>query len=279
MSSPCFDVLVLAGRRDENDELARAAGATHRALLDIAGIPMLVRVLEILVSHERIGAILLCSDSLDLMTSVPRVAELVSRSQLRLLPAESSPSRSVLAGIEAIEAENPAGQTRNPVLVTTADHALLDHAMLDHFFDAACAGGADMVAGMVSETLIVRRFPDAKRTYLPFRGERYSGANLFAFMTPAARKILDFWLRAEQHRKQPWRMVSTFGFVSLLLFISRRLDLAAAFRRVSDVVGIVVAAVEMPTAEAAVDVDKLSDWELVKNIFAERERSSTPSQR
>ena len=41
-----FDVLVLAGRRDENDELAAAAGATHRALLDIAGTPMLARVLN-----------------------------------------------------------------------------------------------------------------------------------------------------------------------------------------------------------------------------------------
>jgi len=272
MSSQCFDVLVLAGRRDANDELARAAGASHRALLDIAGIPMLARVLLTLCSHERIGAILVSSDAPDLMTRVPEVAELVSQSRVRLLTAQDSPSLSVLAGLDELSAHAAAA---NPVLVTTADHALLDHAMLDHFFDAACSGDADMLVGLVPETLIAERFPDAKRTYLPFRDGRYSGANLFAFMNPAAREMARFWREAEQHRKRPWRMVSTFGFVSLLLFIARRLDLAGAFRRISDVVGVEVAAVVMPTAEAAVDVDKLSDWELVNQIFLERAENST----
>lgn len=267
MPSQCFDVLVLAGRRDSNDELARAAGASHRALLDIAGVPMVARMLLTLASYPRTGAILLCSDAPDLMTSVPEVAELVAQSRVRLLPAKESPSLSVLAGLEAFAGEAAAG---NPVLVTTADHALLDHAMLDHFLDAACRGGADLLVGLVSETLIAERFPDAKRTYVPFRGGRYSGANLFAFMNPAAREMARFWRNAERHRKRPWRMVSTFGLVSLLLFIARRLDLASAFRRVSDLVGVEVAAVLMPTAEAAVDVDKLSDWELVNEIFAER---------
>jgi hypothetical protein len=69
-------------------------------------------------------------------------------------------------------------------------------------------------------------------------------------------------------------MVSKFGLLSLLLFLSRRLDLASAFRRVSDVMGAKVAAVEMPTAEAAVDVDKVSDWQLVNRIFEERAQTS-----
>jgi GTP:adenosylcobinamide-phosphate guanylyltransferase len=274
LSGPSFDVLVLAGRRDANDEFAQAAGATHRALLDIAGVPMLARVLATLDSHEQIGAILLCSDAPDLMTDVPEVAELVSRSKVRLLTTESTPSLSVLAGIDTLAAENPAGESQNPVLVTTADHALLDHDMLDFFFDAAQSSGADMAVGLVSESLIAKRFPEAKRTYLPFRGGRYSGANLFAFMNPAAREVAVFWRNAEQHRKQPWRMVSAFGLGSLLLFLTRRLDLAGAFRRVSKIVGVEVAAIEMPTAEAAVDVDKLSDWKLANEIYAERAKVS-----
>jgi hypothetical protein len=191
-----------------------------------------------------------------------------------LFPAEASPSRSVIAGIDALAARLSSGEIGNPLFVTTADHALLDRAMLDYFFAAASRSGADAAVGLVSRSLIAARFPDAKRTYLPFRGERYSGANLFAFMNPAARNVVLFWRSAEQHRKKPWRMVSSFGFISLLLFLSRRLDLAAAFRRVSRAMGATVAAVEMPMAEAAVDVDKVSDWQLVNRIFAERTGSS-----
>jgi hypothetical protein len=55
--------------------------------------------------------------------------------------------------------------------------------------------------------------------------------------------------------------------------VARRLDLAAAFERVSKVIGVEARAIEMPMAEAAVDVDKISDLELVNQIFAEREAS------
>jgi hypothetical protein len=68
-------------------------------------------------------------------------------------------------------------------------------------------------------------------------------------------------------------MVSQFGLVSLLLFLTRRLDLAGAFRRVSEAMGTRVEAIVMPMAEAAVDVDKLSDWRLVNRIFEQRAES------
>ena len=40
-----YTALVLAGRRGPDDALAAAAGAPHRALLDVHGTPMLERVL------------------------------------------------------------------------------------------------------------------------------------------------------------------------------------------------------------------------------------------
>jgi hypothetical protein len=156
-------------------------------------------------------------------------------------------------------------------LITTGDHALLDDEMLEHFI-CAIENGTDVALGLVSSSVIKARFPEAKRTYLPFRGERYSGANLFAFMTPRARRAAEFWRRAEQHRKTPWRLVSSFGPLTLVLFLTRRLDLDRAFRRVSRAIGVEVKAIEMPMAEAAVDVDKISDLELVNPIFSERRR-------
>jgi GTP:adenosylcobinamide-phosphate guanylyltransferase len=263
-SSQRFTVIVLAGRRSSEDPLAEAAGAPHRALLDVGGTPMLQRVLETLSRSERVASIYLSIDAPALLEEIPAIAAMLREESVRLVPPADSPSRSVLAALEAIDGGAP-------ILVTTADHALLDEAMLSHFLAKAEESGADLALALVPASVLQARFPDAKRTYLPFRGERYSGANLFALLTPDAVKAVEFWQRAEHFRKQPWRMVSAFGPLTLLLFLTRRLDLAAAFRRASRAIGVQLHAVTMPMAEAAVDVDKLSDLELVNRILAEQE--------
>jgi len=261
-----FTVLVLAGRRGSGDPLAEAAGAPHRALLDVAGTPMLQRVLETLGHSERVASIFLSIDAPELLEEIPTIAAMLREGLVRLVPPADSPSRSVLAAIDAIKTIGDEA----PLLVTTADHALLDEAMLSHFLGEAEESDADLAIALVPASVIQARFPEAKRTYLPFRGERYSGANLFALLTPDAVRAVEFWQKAEHFRKQPWRMVSAFGPLTLLLFLARRLDLRAAFRRASRVIGVRLHAVTMPMAEAAVDVDKLSDLELVNRILAER---------
>jgi len=271
LANPRFDVLVLAGRRDPNDELARATGAPHRVLLEIAGEPMLVRVLTTLACHPAVANLLVCSDSGDLLGQVPQLANMIAQRRVEPIEAAASLSRSVLTGIDLLAARDAS----RPLLVTTADHALLDHEMLDFFFEAATRSQADLVLGLVPESVVARRFPDVQRTYLPFRDERYSGANLFAFMTPAARKAAVFWQRAENDRKHPWKMVRHFGVLPSLRFALRRLRLAEAFRHVSKTVGARIEAVSIPIAEAAVDVDKLSDWKLVNQILADGERIET----
>ena len=153
------------------------------------------------------------------------------------------------------------------MLVTTADHALLRVEMIEHFLGEAERRGGDASVAVVAESLLRERLPESVRTYLPFAGERYSGANLFALLTPRARLAVEFWTRAESFRKRPWRLVASFGVGALVQFLLRRLDLDAAFERISSAIGVRVEAVALPQAEAAVDVDKLADLELVNRIL------------
>ena len=73
----------------------------------------------------------------------------------------------------------------------------------------------DLAVALVASKALVARFPDAIRTYLRFADERYSGANLFAFLTPRARTAVHFWKTAESFRKRPWRLVAAFGLRQL----------------------------------------------------------------
>jgi len=259
-----YAALVLAGRRGGDDSLAAAAGAPHRALLDIHGTPMLERVLRTLVATPCIREIIVSIDEPALLARFPGIVALQKAEGARIVTvgATGSPSRSVLAVLDD-------GSPEQPLLVTTADHALLTVEMVEHFLGQAEARGGDVAVALVPESVLQARFPDAIRTYLPFAGERYSGANLFAFQTPKARRAAEFWTRAESFRKRPWRMVAAFGVRPLLLFLTRRLGLDAAFEEVSRVLRVHAVAVVMPQPEAAVDVDKLADLELVRRILDE----------
>jgi CTP:molybdopterin cytidylyltransferase MocA len=56
----------------------------------------------------------------------------------------------------------------------------------------------------------------------------------------------------------------------LLRFLLGALSLEAAMRRLSRIIGATVCAVEMPFAEAAIDVDKPADLTLAERILAQR---------
>ena len=71
-----YTALLLAGRRGADDPLAEAAGAPHRALLDVGNVPMLERVLRTLVATPCIGDIVISNDRPDLLDSFPGIARL-----------------------------------------------------------------------------------------------------------------------------------------------------------------------------------------------------------
>lgn len=260
-----IDALVLAGRRSSADAVADSSGLRHRALLPIAGVPMLERVVDAIERSGVASTVAVSSDDPELVLATPALAALASppRSFLRFHRSGSSPATSV-AGFFTGDGRS------GPLFVTTGDHPLLTPEIVRHFVDRALASPADFVVGMVPASVYRRRFPDQPRTFIALRGEKYSGANLFLLRTPGAAAVARFWTRAEAHRKTPWKLVRVFGPANLALFALGRLDLDAALRRASQVIGASIQAVELPFAEAALDVDKEADRLAVEAVFAER---------
>lgn len=260
-----WTALVLAGsRRGEGDPVARYRGVRHKCLATAAGVPMLVRVVRALTTADLagVGRVLVSLDDPALALELPELAGLHAEGRLELAPSAATLSASVAAGFTA------AGP---PLLVTTADHALLDAPMLAHFLAAAAATGADVAAGLASAATIAASYPETRRTYLRFRGgAAYSGANLFALRTPAAARGVAFWQRLERERKRPWRLARALGPDLLLGYLLRFWTLDQAMARVSARLGLRVAAVPIPIAEAAIDVDKPDDLDLVERILARR---------
>jgi GTP:adenosylcobinamide-phosphate guanylyltransferase len=246
------------------DALAEGAGCRHKALIPVAGVPMLVRVVRVLRAARDIGRILVIVDDHAALDEIPELRTLIGGGAVSLTPCGRSPSASVLGTIERLP-------DAGPVLVTTADHALLTVEMVDYFCAAARRTDADVLVATVTASLLRERYPESKRTIIRLRGEGFSGANLFAFLTDRAPAVAAFWSRAEGLRKRPWRLAALFGLTNLLLFALRRLDLDDALARASRRIGARVKAVQMPFAECAIDVDKPDDLALASRILARRQ--------
>ena len=253
--------LLLAGSRGPEDPDARHAGMKHKALVPVGGQPMIRRVIDTLrtAGMERI----LISGDPDLLTSAdPPTRQSLAGADILFIPPGSSPSASVQ---HALESKDIAW----PLLITTADHPLLTPAMVEHFYRAAPAD-ADATVGLARASLIKAQQPESIRTFYRFRDDGYSGCNLFLFRSPAVAGLIQFWSTLEAHRKKPWRMVAAIGPMTLIRFALGRLTLADALARLSAIVGIRIAAADMPFAEAAIDVDKPEDLELANQILARR---------
>lgn len=257
-----WTALVLAGSRGPTDPVASHCGVRHKALAPVAGIPMIIRVLRSLTDSRHVGRIAICVETPEVLADLPEIAALAAAGRLVTIPASTSPSASVGAALRDL------GQPY-PLLVTTADHPLLTAAMVDHFCQAL-AGGGDVAVGVAAASLIRRDHPGAVRTFYRMGRESYSGCNLFAFRTPRAARAAAFWSDMERHRKRPWRLIAAIGPLVLLRFALGLFDLRAAERLLSRRTGAAVQIVEMPYAEAAIDVDKPADLALAERILRDR---------
>ncbi len=245
--------LVLAGSRPEGDPFAAAFGAKIKALIGVAGEPMVVRPIKALLASALVGEVVLLAQDPEILADVlsdhPKLS--VRRSQ------------GTIADTLSAVCNNPA--TSWPVLVTTADHALLTPAMVAEF--VGLAQGADIAVAFVESTALLARFPDAQRTWLAFGGGRYSGANLFFLGTPEADRAIAQWRSVETDRKKGLRVLAALGPALFMGAVLKLRSLHQTAESLSRKLGIIVRAVEMSDPLAAIDVDKPSDHALVESIL------------
>ena len=249
-----WTAVVLAGSRPGRDTFAGQFGAELKALIPVAGEPMVCRPVRALMETKKVGKILVLSQSPE-----PIAAVLPKSRRIKALESQGTIA-------EAIESLILKRAAQFPILVTTADHALLDAQMVDEFIERAA--GADLAIGVVERKSLLERLPQSKRTWIAFRGGAYSGANLFAFGSIKALAAIEQWRSVEQDRKKGWRLLSALGPAVLLgaLLRMRTIDETAA--TMAGKLGMSARVIELSNPLAAVDVDKPVDHAIVEAILA-----------
>jgi GTP:adenosylcobinamide-phosphate guanylyltransferase len=251
-----WTAVVLAGSRPGRDAFAESFATDLKALIPVGGEPMVRRPARALLASENIGRIFVLSQASDrIRAALP--------DDLRIQARES---QGTIAETMLALLDDPAIQW--PLLVTTADHALLDSAMIDEFCNTA--DGADIAIGVVERTNLLRRLPQTERTWLKFRGGAYTGANLFALRSPDVRPAIELWRSVEQDRKKAWRVIALLGPAVMLTVALRLVSLDEVLARLGARLGLQLKAVQLSNPLAGVDVDKPADHALAEAILAGR---------
>lgn len=261
MDSTRLTVIVLAGQRPGRDPLADHFGEPRKALIDVAGQPMLAWVGAAFAGRDDINRVVILAQDSGALLDHPRTRWLRDEARVMTRDGGNSIVEAIIATLRAM----PIGY---PFLLTTADNVLIDKPTVDQFVRRAA--GADVAVALVERRTLEAAFPGNKRTWLRFRGGAYSGANLFWLGGPAAIEALNVWRRIEQQRKKARAVLGAFGWGLALLIALRRLTLDQAIARAGRRLGIKARAVVLPFAEACIDVDKPSDHAIAEAILRKR---------
>lgn len=253
-----FDVILLAGNRPGVEILSQNAGVSCKALVPIAGKPMLYYPLKILLSDPNIGSIWVLHQDVHAFDDDPSLSKMIDDPRVIMHQSGAGISSSVSALITQ--------HAQCPLLLTTGDNVLLNHDMIAHFTQNA--QHHDIAIAMVESKILLAQYPQSKRTWLKFRGGKWSGANMFWLGNKdKALPLLEFWQSIEQDRKKGRKIIGAFGIGFLLASILRLITLPQAINKAGQKFGADIALIPMPQARACIDVDKPEDIILTESII------------
>ncbi len=144
--------LLLAGTRGKQDPVAQMAGVTNKVLAKICDKPMILRVLQTLEQAETVNKRILCGPSWETVEETFFLHTLVQSGTVHWVEPKQGPSLSVGGFL----AQHPQDL---PLLITTADHALLTPNIVDFFVREAQEAMVDVAVGLVSHSLVATAYP------------------------------------------------------------------------------------------------------------------------
>lgn len=257
-ASQGWTALVLAGQRPGVDRLAAHFGREAKALIPVAGEPMLARVLRALADTPRIARIIVMAQDAPALLDDPSLDW--AKGDARIVARVSG--RTISGSVRDAVSDPAVGL---PVLVTTADNVMLTPATVAEF--VAGAGTGDVSVAFVERGNLENAVGPNRRTWLTFRDGAFTGANLFALTGPGSFNALTFWEKVEADRKSVLRLAAHFGPVLMVRLLLRRMTLAQALAAAGGKLGASAAPVVLSDGRMGVDVDKPEDHTLAERLL------------
>jgi GTP:adenosylcobinamide-phosphate guanylyltransferase len=260
-------VLILAASRlGSQDVVAQSQNVSHKCLISLDGMVMLERVVREMQQAANVARIYISIENDKLLDSVPALVEMRERGDIQLVQSRENLFLSVTSAVADIE--DP-----YPLLITTADNALHTTEMVDYFCREFFAGNADAAIAMTPAQVILDAYPEGKRAFHTLKDGGWSSCNLYGLSTEKALTAARIFEGGGQFGKNPQRILKAFGFVVMVLYRFKLTSMAKLFTRLSKRWKLDLQMIQMPYADAPIDVDNLGDVELTEKVLKLRRQN------
>jgi GTP:adenosylcobinamide-phosphate guanylyltransferase len=259
-----MDAIVIAGGIPQpQDPLYSYSNGNSKALIDVAGKPMIQWVLDALSNAKRVDNVIL--------VGLSSKTELACKKPLYYVSNQGRMLANIVAGVNKSLELNKKTQH---VLIVSSDIPALKAEHVDWLVETSMKTNDDLYYGVCPRDVMEARFPDSKRTYTHLKDMDVCGADMNVTHVRMATEHLDMWESLIGTRKSPLRQAGIIGFGTLFALLTRRLTLEDALSRVCDRIGIKGRAIVWQHAEPCMDVDKPNQLELLRHDLAEQQRKS-----
>lgn len=259
-----MDALVLAGGIPQPDDpLYTYSNGDSKALIDVAGKPMVQWVLDALGDSKHVRNVIVIGLS-------PK-SGVTCKKPLHFLSNQGRMLANIVAGVDkSLELD----RKTEYVLVVSSDIPALKPEMVDWLVDTCMETKDDLYYGICTREVMEARFPESKRTYTRLKDVELCGADINITHVRMATEHLDMWESLIGTRKSPLRQAGIIGLGTLFQVLTRSITLEDLIVKVSQRLGIKGRAIMWSHAEACMDVDKPHQLEMLRADLEKQQRQA-----
>jgi len=259
-----MDAIVVAGGTPQPGEyLYEDTGGNPKAMLDIAGKPMIQWVLDALSGAktiEQVVVIGLPAECCDIRCSKP----------LSFFPNQADMIENIRTGAVKVLEINPQA---HHFLIVSSDIPAITAEMVDWEVRTTMETDHDAYYHIITREVMEARFPGSRRSYVHLKGMDVCGGDMNVVRTETVTANEALWKKIVDARKNALKQASLLGYDTLFLLLLRLLTLDKAVALASKRLHIKARAIVCPYAEVGMDVDKPHQLAIMRADLAKRAKA------
>jgi GTP:adenosylcobinamide-phosphate guanylyltransferase len=246
-------VVIAGGKPAPGEPLYPDTQGKYKALLDIAGKPMIQWVLDALSGSKCVEKIILVGLEPD--------AGPTSAKPIIYLPDQHGMLENIRSGVLKALEINPKSYH---ILTVSSDIPGITPEIVDWVADTAMQTDHDVYYNVITRQTMEGRYPGSRRSFVRLKDIEVCGGDLNVIRSTTIISHEDLVKRLVDARKSALKQAALLGFDTLFMLLFHLVTLKRAEEIASQRLGVKGRAVVCPYAEVGMDVDKPFQLEIMR---------------
>ena len=259
-------IVTAGGIPQPGDKLYAYSNGESKALIDVAGKPMVQWILDALGDAKHIDQVI--------VIGLSAKSGLTCKKPLHFVSNQGRMLANIVTGVNKSLELNPKGEY---VMLVSSDIPALKGDMVDWLVKTTMETKDDLYYGVCPREVMEARFPTSNRTYTKLKDMEVCGSDINVIHVSMTTEHLDTWEQLIGNRKSPLRQAGVIGIDTLIQLAFKQFTLQALVERASQRIGIKGRAILWDKAEPCMDVDKPHQLELMREEMEKLKRAASKS--